>query len=396
MPPGPYAPGLIGGAKPGLCARAEGTVTTALGTSRASARTTEMTARNHLIFIIKPLEEDVRWSLPASSIPVGTPGPAAINHRDRALPTSGKDRKPRPLGGRRAALIDQSQQLSLPSQRPERHEDELHVDEALAVREPRLGVLALQGRRHRVDHVVATDAAVDFQPELDHREEIVLLQRDLPVGSDTRDVAEELREELGVEVAPGARDLLVDPPANRGEAPKRQPTRAAARQPSGDVARAISEQRHDRPIDRGEDDLSVAGVVGTVDLDHEVEFVDVIAVAPPAFEPEDGGCLRRGIGHTQRRVPEPLELGAEAWRHAFAPADEELHGHRAAAVPRDLAQPARPERIADEHVEAVRGETLVRLAWIDAPDKPRENRRITTPTSTGRRPRDKRQSSSRK
>ena len=100
----------------------------------------------------------------------------------------------------------------------------------------------------------------------------------------------------------------------------------------------------------------------------------MVARSVRALEAEDRRGLGRGIRHADQRAPERLELGPRARRDPLAATDEDLHRPGSAPLSCDLGQPRQPERIADDHVEAILGEPRVGLERVHAPDDHREHR----------------------
>src|SRR5207245_9838387 len=129
----------------------------------------------------------------------------------------------------RAALAvgDQGEEAALLPQRPRREERELDVEQSPAVGQPRLGARALEGAEHRLHRALARPAvACELEAELHDGRELALVEADLPVTAQAGHLAQERLEELGSEIPPRARHLLVEPPAERREPAERQPARA--------------------------------------------------------------------------------------------------------------------------------------------------------------------------
>src|SRR5574341_1835399 len=283
----------------------------------------------------------------------------------------------RPFRRAALALVDEAEELPRPPQRARREEGELEVEEPLAVGPPGLGRALPERRQYGLDRRLARGAVpVELQPELHDRRQLALVEGHLPVRAEPAHPAQQRSEELRMDVAPRARDLLVEPAAERREPAEGQAAGAGAVQPARQVAGAVADQRHHSPGDRRQDDLTVAVGAGPVDLDVEVELVHVVAASLRALEREDRCRLGRGVGHAERRPPEGLQLGARPLGDPLAPADQELHRPGTPALAGERRQPRQPERVAHEDVEAVLGQAAVGLQRIDAAGDHREERRV--------------------
>src|SRR5439155_7791306 len=155
----------------------------------------------------------------------------------RGPPLTGPADRPLDPRGRAApALVDQSEELALLAQRARREERELDVEQPLAVGHPRLGARALEGAEHLLHRALTRRAvACELEAELHDGRELALVEADLPVPAQAGHLAQERLEELGSEIPPGARHLLVEPTAERREPAERQPAGAGP----GDPARHI-------------------------------------------------------------------------------------------------------------------------------------------------------------
>src|SRR5881628_2027444 len=149
------------------------------------------------------------------------------------------------------ALVHESQQLALLSKRARREEGELDVEQPLAVGEPGVGARSLERAEDLLHRTLAGCAvALELEAELHDGRQLALIEGHLPVAAEAGHLAQERLEEVGVEVPPRARHLLVEPPAERREAAERQPAEAWFREPPRHVARAVTDQRHDAAVDR--------------------------------------------------------------------------------------------------------------------------------------------------
>ena len=140
-----------------------------------------------------------------------------------AVPGRGRSRSSRadPLNGARdphgrsaQTLVHEPKELPSVAERPRREEHELEIDQPLAVGEPRVGPRAPERAEHALDGSFSRGGVtVQLEAELHDRRQVALVEGDLPVVREPRHVAEQRLEEVGMEVAPRARDLLVEPAA---------------------------------------------------------------------------------------------------------------------------------------------------------------------------------------
>src|SRR5438094_6380444 len=138
------------------------------------------------------------------------------------------------------ALVHESEQLAPLSKRARREEGELDVEQPLAVGEPCLWLSALERAENLLHRALTCRAvALELEPELHHGREVALIEGHLPVATEAAHLAQERLEEVGVEVPPRARHLLVEPAPARREAAERQPAGAELGEPPRHVAPAV-------------------------------------------------------------------------------------------------------------------------------------------------------------
>src|SRR5262249_58596545 len=127
---------------------------------------------------------------------------------------------------------------------PHWEEDDLEIQESLAIREPRIGLSALEGAEQLLDRSFARRSiAVQLQAELDYLSQISLIEGHLPIVADPRPLSQERLEEVGMKVAPGARNLFVEPASQGGESAERKPAGAGVGEAAGHVTGTVGEQR---------------------------------------------------------------------------------------------------------------------------------------------------------
>src|SRR5437667_12716135 len=125
------------------------------------------------------------------------------------------------------ALVHESEQLAPLAKRARREEGELDVEQPLAVGEPCLRLSALERAEDLLHRTLASGAvARELEAELHDGCQLALIEGHLPVAAEAGHLAQERLEEVGTEVPPRARHLLVEPPAERREPAERQPARA--------------------------------------------------------------------------------------------------------------------------------------------------------------------------
>src|SRR5262249_41009889 len=149
-----------------------------------------------------------------------------------------------------------------------------------AVREPGVGPHSLQRTEYRLhDSLTGRGVPDELQADLNHGREVALVYRHLPVAHQPGYTRQQRLEEIRTEIAPRARDLLVETSPQRREPAKRKPTRARLGNPTRHVARPVADQRHHAAAHRRQDDLTVTVRIRVGDLDVEVELVHVVARA---------------------------------------------------------------------------------------------------------------------
>src|SRR5439155_10177225 len=116
------------------------------------------------------------------------------------------------------ALVHESEQLAPLSKRARREEGELDVEQPLAVGEPCLRLRALERAEDLLHSALACRAvALELEAELHDGRQLALIEGHLPVAAEAGHLTQERLEEVGVEVSPRARHLLVEAAPKRRE-----------------------------------------------------------------------------------------------------------------------------------------------------------------------------------